>query len=126
MDIEAMYEEFRYLYPELTKAADARHVEIWGSVGHETAFVWFESLANTLNAQIGLTEQSSRFASVFDYFDRKYRGGNKEVKNCIDVSLVENLFWQVCPRNTGPVWTILPKQLQRLYINFHGHPPKID
>jgi len=51
MDVEEMYEEFRNRYPALTKAADARHVEIWDSVGHETAYSWFESLADTLNAQ---------------------------------------------------------------------------
>lgn len=78
---------------------------------------------STLNAQMGIPEQCAEFPSLFKYFDMKFRTGGKEIKNCIDVSFVENLFWQVSPRNAAPVWTILPKNLQQLYIDFHGRAP---
>lgn len=126
MDVQQMYEEFRSQYAELTKATDARHVKIWGSVGHESVYSWFESLANTLNAQMGNAEQRTDFTSIFEYFDMKLRTGSKEVKHCIDVSFVENLFWQVSSQNAAPIWAILPTNLQQLYIDFHGRSPKLD
>jgi hypothetical protein len=125
MDVEEMYEDFRNQYLELTKAADARQIEILGSVEHEAAFLWFESLAGVLNAQMGISEQRTEFAAIFMYFDMKFRTGSKEVKNCIDVSFVENLFWEVSPKNAAPVWATLPKNLQQLYIDFHGRSPTL-
>jgi len=124
MDVVKMYEEFRNQYPELTKAADAIHVKTWGSVDHETVFCWFESLAEAVNDQMGVPEQHAELTSVFKYIEMKFVDGSNEVKNCIDVSFVENLFWRVSPRNTGLVWTVLPTHLQRLYIAFHGRQPK--
>ena len=54
MSVEEMYEDFRSQYPEWTKSADARHIEILGAGEAEGAFLWFESLASALNAQICL------------------------------------------------------------------------
>jgi hypothetical protein len=125
MDVEEMYEDFRNRYPELTKAADVRHMEIWDSVEHEAAFLWFESLAGALNAQMGIPEQRAEFVTIFKYLDMKYRTGSKEIRNCIDVSFVENLFWEVVPKNAALVWATLPKNLQQLYIEFHGRSPKL-
>ena len=126
MDVEEMYEEFRIQFPDLTLAADARHVKIWDSVERETAYVWFESLANTLNTMMATPEHRTDFSSIFNYFDEKFRVGNKDEKNCIEVSFVENLFWQVGPRHAAPVWARLPTRLQQLYIGFHGRAPKLD
>ena len=125
MGVEEMYEDFRNQYPELAKAADVRHTEIWGSVDRETAFSWFESLAGAVNAKMGIPDQGNAIASIFKFFDAKFRNGSNEVKNCIDVSFVENLFWEVNPRSATPVWAALPKALQQLYINFHGQPPTL-
>lgn len=123
MDIKGMYEEFRDQHPKLCKSVDAKHLKIWGNVGHETMFSWFESLASTLNDQMGMSEHRTEFGSVFNYFDKKFRNGTESIKNCIEVSFVENLFWQVNPQKAGPIWDMLPKNLQRLYIDFHGRPP---
>lgn len=125
MNVKEMSEDFRNQYPEITKAADTRHLEIWGRVEDEAAFVWFESLAYALNAQMGFPERGTDFPAIFNYFDTMLRAGSKEVKNCIDVSFVENLFWEVIPKNATPVWATLPKSLQQIYIDFHGRPPKL-
>jgi hypothetical protein len=122
MDVTGMYEEFRSLHPELTNAADIRHIEIWDSVSDETAFLWFESLAATLNVKMGHADERAKISLAFMYFDKKFRTGNMEIKRCINVSFVENLFWQVPPRNAAPVWATLPKSLQQLYVDFHGEP----
>lgn len=125
MDVEEMYEDFRNQFPKFTKAADARHRAILGSVEHEAPFLWFESLAGALNAQMGVPIQHTEFAAIFMYFDMKFRTGSKEEKNCNDVSFVENLFWEVSPKNAAPVWATLPKKLQQLFIDFHGRPPTL-
>lgn len=125
MGIDEMYEDFRNRYPELTKAVDGRHAQIFESVQNETAYMWFESVAGALNAQMGNPKQRTEFASIFKYFDMKFRTGSKKVKNCIDVSFVENLFWEVRPKKAAPVWATLPKNLQQLYIDTHGRTPEV-
>lgn len=124
MDIKNMYDEFREQYPKLAEVVDIRHTEIWDSVGHETMFLWFETLSGALNDLMGIPEHQPQFDSIFQFFEKKFRTGDERVKNCIEVSLIENLFWEVRPENTGPVWAVLPKSLQQQYINFHGQPPQ--
>jgi len=121
-----MYRDFRRQFPELTQAADARHVRIFGSVDPETAFLWFESLAGAVNDQMGVEEQAYELASVFHYFEGELLGGDEEVKHCIDASFVENLFWEVRSEPAATVWAIVPKPMQQLYLSFHGRPPASD
>ena len=121
-DIVEMYEDFREQYPELTKIADAIHVAVWDRVD-EAIYCWFESLAEALNRQMGLADRNIDFTSAFSFFDGKYRKGSKDVRDCIDVSFVENLFWRVRQEDAAPVWDLLPEHLQELYLGFHGRPP---
>jgi hypothetical protein len=53
----------------------------------------------------------------------RFMTGCGEVRNCIDVSFVENLFWQVTPDRSGPYWARMPDLLKRLYLGFHSKPP---
>ena len=126
MSVLQLYRDFRKRYPELTHAADARHIKVWDRVDDETAFSWFESLAGVVNDQMGTLEQSADLESVFSYFERELEGSDNEVKNCIDVSFVENLFWRVQSNSAAGVWDALPKLMQQLYLGFHGRPPTID
>lgn len=126
MSVEEMYEDFRSQYPEWTKSADARHIEILGAGEAEGAFLWFESLASALNAQMGIPEKRAEISVIFRYFEKCFCIGSNEVKKCIDVSFVENLFWDVRPNNAIPAWADLPKKLQQLYVDFHSQPPKLD
>lgn len=126
MGVVELFEEFRDTFPEVSKAADARHIEMLGSVEQKEAFLWFESLAGALNDQMGLQKRHPEISAVFMFFDAKFRNGNDEVRNCIDVSLVENLFWDVNPRNAFLLWAVLPDNLRQLYLDFHGRPPKLE
>jgi hypothetical protein len=123
MSVLEMYHDFRRRFPEMTQAADTRHVKIWGSVDDETAYSWFESLAGAINNQIGGAQKDTDLISVFSFFDRRLQGSDTEVKNCIDVSFVENLFWEVRPSSAISAWDAMPKSMQQLYLNFHGRPP---
>lgn len=126
MSVLEMYRNFRKRFPKLTHAADARHINVWGSVDDETAFSWFESLAGAINDQMGAPEEGINLSSVFSYFDGQLQGADDEVRNCIDVSFVENLFWEVQPNSAVNVWDTMPKSMQQLYLNFHSRPPTID
>ncbi len=121
-----MYHDFRKRFPEVTQAADARHIKVWDSVDDETAFSWFESLAGAINDQMGAPDEGVNVSSVFSYFGEQLQGSDNEVKNCIDVSFVENLFWEVQPNSAASAWDVMPKSMQQLYLSFHGRPPTID
>jgi len=123
MSVLEMYEEFRIKFPELTAKSDLEHCRIWGEVDPEFAYSWFGSLANTLNSQMSLNIDVQTYKNQFEFFRNKYVTGDSEVKNCIDVSFVENLFWQVMPEKALPYWQALPHPLKELYLNFHGKPP---
>ena len=126
MDLEDMYENFRHQYPALAAVADARHSEAFGTFEDGTIFLWFESLAHALNAEMRSSKEDIKLNAVFGYFDVAFRTGNQEVRNCIDVSLVENLFWGVSPKLAVPAWASLPRSLKQLFTDFHGRSPKLD
>jgi hypothetical protein len=124
MNVLGMYHDFRKRFPEMTQAADARHIRVWDSIDDETAYSWFESLAGAINDQMSASEEVTDLSSIFSYFDELLRGSDEKVKNCIDVSFVENLFWEVQPSSAADAWDAMPHSMQQLYVRFHGRPPK--
>ena len=123
MSVQDMYRDFRKQSPEVTRAADAKHIRIWDKVDDETAFGWFESLAAALNDKMGDQEQHADIMSIFRYFERKLQSRDDDVRRCIDVSFVETLFWQVKPEPAAKVWAMMPKPMQQLDLSFHGRAP---
>lgn len=120
---EEFYKSFRDNFVELSRAADEKYIVTWDSLDDLSQFVWFESLASALNDRMGQTDCYPTIQAAFKFFDLQFRTGNEKIKNCIDVSLVENLFWQVPKRSAEPVWKMLPDNLKKLYLEFHGRPP---
>lgn len=123
MSVLEMYHDFRRRFPEMAQAADTRHANIWDSVDDETVHSWFESLADAINDQISAAEKDTDLHSVFSFFDKQLQSSNIEVKNCIDVSFVENLFWEVLPSAAANAWDAMPNSMQQMYLKFHGQPP---
>ncbi|ASF47980.1 DUF7674 family protein [Methylovulum psychrotolerans] len=124
MPVLEMYEEFRVEFPELTAKSDIEHCKYWGEVDPEFAYSWFGSLANTLNKEMSRGIDVKTYKNQFEFFHSKYITGDSEVKNCIDVSFIENLFWQVVPEKALPYWQALPLPLKELYLDFYGHSPR--
>ncbi|MFL4470341.1 hypothetical protein ACERZ8_10815 [Tateyamaria armeniaca] len=125
MSVLEMYHDFRKRFPEMTQVTDARHIKVWDSVDDETAFSWFESLAGAINDQMGAAKKGTDLTSVFSFFERELQGSDMEVKNCIDVSFVENLFWEVQPISAAKAWDAMPNSMRQMYLSFHGQPPTI-
>lgn len=126
MSVLEMYREFRQRFPNLAQAADARHIKVWDSVEDEAANSWFESVAGVVNTEMGTRKQGADLASVFAFFEGKLQSGDNAVKDCIDVSIVENLFWDVQSSAARDAWATMPDRLRNLYLGFHGHPPTTD
>ncbi len=106
---------------------------------HRTPFInaikqTFPELASKLNAQKGqlhfemdvLRKYVERAISnhtqavvlrAFEIADSFYRDGNASLRNAIDVSFVEPIDFSGA--NTW-AWELLPADLQKLHIDFHG------
>ncbi len=123
MPVQDMYDDFRRRFSGVTELADAERVRIWDEVLPEQSFVWFESLANVITAEMAKGRPVTPYLPVFEYFRGAFLNGDDKVKECIDVSFVENLFFQVSGEKAEPYWEALPEVLKDLYVKFHGGPP---
>ena len=123
MSVLDFYNTTRSKFPDLTKMADLKHIEMWGEIDPEFAYSWFESLANALNEEMFKDVKAVKYKELFNYISSNFNAGDKEVKNCIDVSFTENLFWKVPSEKAEPFWKLFPVNLRELYVNFHGKEP---
>lgn len=123
MNLQQLYEDFRSQYPEIANATDVRHENSCFGFDYspEVQSVWFESLADVLNDRMRNPEQRDEIIAVFKYMDKSLRIGNKEVKNCIDVCFVENLFHNVPRQTARSIWGDLPGNLQKLYLDVFNY-----
>jgi hypothetical protein len=123
MTVHKLYDDFRVSFPEMAQATDVLHAEIWDLEDDLAMSVWFEDLARALNTRMSLSGLQVEIDGIFTFFDDRWGTGSVEVRSCIDVSLVENLFWEVPPKQAAYIWRNIPVRLQNLYIGFHGTPP---
>jgi hypothetical protein len=120
--IAQFYRETRDRFPSILAETDKLHLQTW-DMDDEWAYMWFHSLADMLNANMRKNASLDIAGSIFGYMRDRFMTGCGEVRNCIDVSFVENLFWQVTPDRSGPYWARMPDLLKRLYLGFHSKPP---
>ncbi|WP_087022675.1 DUF7674 family protein [Thaumasiovibrio subtropicus] len=123
MTVLSMYKSFRTQFPKITKKADVEHIRLWGEVNPECAYSWFGSLANVLNYEMVVSSAENDYKSLFEFFRSSYLNGESEVRDCIDVSFVENLFFNVPVEKVAPFWDTFPDVLKQLYVRFHGRKP---
>lgn len=119
MDLQQFYKKFRTLFPVLALAVD-RHYEdsLYGGFDDENQRIqpaWFECLADVLNKRMGNPEYRDEMLDVFKFCDSSFCSGQPDVKECIDVCFVENLFHGVTRQVSKSVWPTLPKKLQQMY-----------
>jgi len=118
-----LYVATRERFPELAARADQLHVRRWDELAAESTHVWFESLADTINADMRTDVPFQEHEALFSYLADAFESGSKEVKSCIDVSFTENLFWNVAPDKAERYWLLLPQRLKDLYVAFHQRAP---
>jgi len=118
-----LYDELRIAFPESFEDVDRRHIEEWGSLSAEYTYSWFKNLADALNADMNRRAQGERYSKVVAFMATAYLRASPEVRECIDVSFVENLFWQVSSSKAESYWNELPTSLKDLYVSFHRCTP---
>jgi len=125
MDTNAsFFRAARRAFPSLAGKADRHFLKYWNEQpSEENAYSWFASVANALNQDMRRSACPSECAEFFKFVAHSFCSASGEVKRCIDVSFVENLFWQVSPAKSAAYWRALPPSLQALYVGFHHKPP---
>lgn len=62
-------------------------------------------------------------AQCFAIIEKYEAGGNKSLRNAIDVSLIEDLEFSDTKKHARRwAWDMLPASLKALYVGFHGEP----
>lgn len=119
-----LYQRVREKFPPISLSADRHFQKRWGDsldVGIE--YAWFEALADALNAEMQREVPYAIHGPLFQFIEGAFLQGADPVRKCIDVSFVENLFWQVPSRKCEPYWKQLPPNLRQLYTEFHRRDP---
>lgn len=120
----SFYVAARQAFPLLAGKADRHYIKYWDmQPSEEGAYSWFASLANALNEEMRRQAFLAESEKLFQFVAQTFGSSSDEVKRCIDVSFVENLFWQVPPSKSAAYWNQLPTMLQTLYVGFHSKPP---
>jgi len=112
-------------YPEISEKVDAEYLKQWGECDAPEyySYSWFEALANTLNKQMSWSVPAEKFSDLFSDISDAFKSGGADVKECIDVAFVENLYWQVAPEKAENYWVLMPDTLKELYVDFHHRTP---
>jgi hypothetical protein len=119
------FQSARAKFPDLAAKADRQHMRYWGEPPSEEqdSYSWFESVSRALNDEMQRGTYITESQAFFQFVENAFRSGSNDVKNCIDVAFIENLFWEVSPDKAIPYWQALPKILQKLYVDFHARSP---
>ncbi len=125
MDLDEYCSFIKASYPEISARADAEYDKKWNTFVKMdfSPYSWFESLAEALNKEMSMRVSPSAYKNLFEEIGRGFLVGEDEVKKAIDVSFVENLFWQVSERESEIYWAVLPENLKSLYLGFHHRLP---
>jgi hypothetical protein len=121
MTLVELYLEIRSRFPELASKADEQHKRLWGPPKEEDPYMWFESLAKAINTEMETDVEVAKFTALLRLLDSSLEAGTEELRSCIDVGFMENLFWQVASKKAEPYWAATPDRLKKFYIAFFGY-----
>lgn len=125
VDLDEYCNHVKASYPEISARADVEYDKTWNTfIKMEfSSYSWFESLAVALNKEMTKKIDPIKYKGLFAEIGREFSVAEHEVRNAIDVSFVENLFWQVSEKDSENYWEVLPENLKALYLDFHRRLP---
>lgn len=123
MIVLSFYNEFREKFPDIALKTDQHYIKQWGELEPEFIYTWFECVASVVNNEMYNKSDAAVYTGLFEYLSSQFQFAGKEIREYIDVGVIENLFWQVTPINAAPYWQVLPNDLKTLYVNFHQQTP---
>ncbi len=119
-----LYLAVRERFPAIAENADRHHLRQFGYLpSQDDPYSWFESLADAVDAEMRRETPYRTLEPLFLLMEGTASAGAEEVRRCIDVAFVENLFWSVPTAKASPYWTKLPPLLKKLYVDFHRREP---
>ncbi len=121
--VVALHRSVHKGFKEISAKADAFHLRRHNAIDDGLEYLWFESLAASLNDTMLTDQPSANFGKLCHSLEQAYKFGDGSVKTCIDVAFVENLFWKVPVPDAKRYWAVFPKTLQTLYTDFFGRTP---
>lgn len=122
--VRDLYLKVQEQFPRISQLADSFHEKRWGdTLDVDFEYAWFEALADALGSEMQRRTPYATHAPLFEFLAGAFSVGSESVQQCIDVSFVENLFWQVPSSPGAPYWTQSPVELQQLYMAFHHREP---
>lgn len=112
-------------YPAISAKADIEYARQWDDDTESEfySYTWFHALANAINAEMRKGAPVGEYIGLFESISAKFSVGDEDIRKCIDVSFVENLFWQVSAEKSAIYWNALPEKLRALYVGFHHQTP---
>ena len=121
-EMKNFYEVTITKFPLDSNTADKVYINRGFEKKDEAYHVWFEAFAEVTNMYMK-KRQTANVLKHFEFFMYHSKNGTEVIKNCIDVSYVENLFWEINSETSKYYWSLLPKKLQELYFAFHHGMP---
>ena len=82
----------------------------------------FEAFSELTN-QAFISGDIDKAISYLNYMSKKFESASNIEAEYIDVYYVEHLFFSCTAEAIDFGWPLVPKNLQQLYINFHGGAP---
>lgn len=118
-----LYLATRSRFPHIAALADQKFLEKQHEFKPEATYVWFECLADALNREMMNGVDSLDHIELLLFLDQALNHGSESIRDCMSTAFSENLFQQVPKDKMTPYWRVLPRQLKRLYTDFHGEIP---
>lgn len=120
-DINTFVNAIRRDLPRAAEQTDRLMIDLGFEPREELNYLWVEAFADVTN-NIIRNRDKRELDAHFHFFSEQLEHGSQSVKNCIDVSYVENLMWSLEARDKKWAWPQIPKNLQALYIAIWGEP----
>ncbi len=111
----------RSQFPLASTRTDQLMVERGFEIENDLFYLWIEALADVTNEFIQ-QKSESEIRCLFAFFSRRFDTENEKIKNCIEVSYVENLMFDAGNADAEWAWPYLPENLKRLYVAMWGSP----
>ena len=118
-EIQKFFERIRDALPEVASKTDEIMRERGFNSDDETEYLWLEALADITNMYIQRRNQD-KLRKALHFFSKEFDSGTNTIKNCIDVSYMENLMWDLNSADKKWVWPQIPENLKKLYVAMWG------
>lgn len=124
-EIDDFCKRIKKAYPSISEKTDQEYSRLYDDFNDEEfySYTWFDTLANAINNEMANGVSPSIYSKLFIDISQEFEVGSEEIKKCIDVAFVENLFWKITPKKAQSYWSIFPDNLKKLYIDFHRKTP---